>query len=206
METFDWHVVWEKKGLTETTDLSILNGYEQTEISPKEAAQRITQFLGLKKEDKVLEVGCGAGAVAAHLGECDYVGVDYAKALVQKHIQILNHQVLCCEANNLIFKDKSFDIVFCFSVFQYFPSQEYAQQVMEEMKRVARKVVLISDLAIKSHRKEHAVYEKSFFKGWDITEGFHSSNGSIRFNASFDFQNDRFSEQRVDKKTVSILF
>jgi ubiquinone/menaquinone biosynthesis C-methylase UbiE len=205
MQKFDWHKIWEKKGLTETDDLAVLNGYEYTDITPKEVAQRIRQVLDIKSEDSVLEVGCGAGAVAAHLGECNYVGVDYSRALVQKHIEILHHQVLCCEANHLIFKDKSFDIVFCFSVFQYFPSKEYARQVIEEMKRVARRVVYISDLAVKSHRKEHSVYEKSFFDGWDITEGFHASNGSIRFNALLNLHKEHSFDKNTSSKLVQTL-
>lgn len=182
MSSFDWLDVWERKGSLETKNLSVLDGYEYTEISPEQVARRITEVLDIKKEDKVLEVGCGAGAIAEFL-ECDYVGVDYSRSLVRKHIELLNHQVLWGEASNLIFKDKSFDIVFCFSVFQYFPNKEYARQAMKEMIRVAKKKVYIADLAVKSHRQEHLVYELSDFEGWSIGDGFHSSNGAVRFNA-----------------------
>ncbi len=204
MEEFDWHKVWERKGLLATDDLGVLDGYEYTEITPEEVAQRITKILDIKKEDRILEVGCGAGAVAAYL-DCHYVGIDYSFPLVKKHIKILNHQVLYGEANNLIFKDKSFDKVFCFSVFQYFPGKDYALQTMAEMKRVARISVLICDLALKSHRKEHFVYEKSDFEGWEISEGFHASNGSLRFNARFDLgTKNPISGKELDKRWLTI--
>ncbi len=190
MSSFNWLEVWERKGAQETEDLSVLNGYEYTDISPEEVARRITKMLDIKKEDRVLEVGCGAGAVAEFLN-CDYVGIDYSKSLVLKHIELLKHQVVWGQANDLIFKDKSFDIVFCFSVFQYFPNKEYARQTMKEMIRVAKKKICVSDLAMKSHRPEHMVYDYSDFEGWTITDGFHSSNGAIRFNASLDLRESR---------------
>ncbi|MHB2017121.1 MAG: methyltransferase domain-containing protein, partial [Candidatus Xenobia bacterium] len=80
---------------------------------------------------------------------------------------------LRCEAGDLIFKDKTFDVVFAFSVFQYFPDLDYARRAIAEMTRVARRTVCISDLAAKSHDSNHLLFEESFFSGWEISEAFY---------------------------------
>jgi len=174
----NWHDIWEKKGDLETTDLIVLDGFENHEINPQEIADKISNQLDLNQNDKVLEIGCGAGMIAQYL-KCNYVGVDYSKSLVKKHIKILNNSVLHGLANNLLFKDKTFDKVFCFSVFQYFKNKDYAFEVVNEMRRVSKKMVFIGDLPFKSHEKDHLLFDKEEFKNWRVTNGYYNED---RFN------------------------
>jgi len=176
--TFNWHEVWERKGNSMTTDLKELDGYESTNIEPQKVAEQISKILEISKHDKILEVGCGSGMLAQYL-ECDYVGIDYSKSLVKKHIKLLGNSVLHGYANDLVFKDNSFDKVFAFSVFHYFPDGVYADRVINEMKRVARQKVFIGDLPFKSKRPEHLLFKKEEFIDFEITEGFYNQD---RFN------------------------
>jgi len=176
----DWREIWERKGNSESTDLVVLDGFENRSIDPEKIAHKISGELKINNKDKILEVGCGAGMIAKHL-KCDYTGIDYSKSLVKKHIQILNNSVVHCHANNLLFKDKTFDKVFCYSVFHYFKNNDYVYDVINEMKRVAKKMIFIGDLPFLSHEKEHLLFKKIDFKGWEITDGYYNKD---RFNVS----------------------
>jgi ubiquinone/menaquinone biosynthesis C-methylase UbiE len=183
-----WREIWTRKGKVfgSREDLLAYNGYEATQIDMQEVAAQIVKALDIKPTDKVLEVGCGAGALAQYLN-CDYVGIDYSPTLVQKHIEILGNSVIVGEANDIIFKDKSFDKVICYGVFLYFDSDEYAQQAISELKRVAKKAVMIGELPIRSHRSEHKLYKKEDFSDWTITDGFYDPYRNDRFNATMFF-------------------
>ena len=84
----------------------------------EEVSREIIRRLDIQKQDTVLEVGCGAGALAKYL-DCQYVGIDYSPTLVEKHISLLHHSVLVGEAANLPFKDNSFDKVICYGAVSY---------------------------------------------------------------------------------------
>ncbi|WP_367566646.1 class I SAM-dependent methyltransferase [Lacrimispora sp.] len=183
-----WKQIWTRKGLADSsvTDLLAYDGYEATKVDMKEVACQIANRLDIRKTDKVLEVGCGAGALAQYL-DCDYVGIDYSPTLVRKHIEILHNSVLTGEAADLPFKDKSFDKVICYGVYLYFDNKEYADKATRELLRVARKGVLIGEIPMRSHRTEHLLFNKEDFQGWDISDGFYDPYRKDRFNAVYLF-------------------
>ena len=61
-----WREIWEQKGEMEgdISDLYIYDGWEKSKADIKIIADKITRELDIKPEDRVLEVGCGAGALA----------------------------------------------------------------------------------------------------------------------------------------------
>lgn len=97
-----------QKGNLPIEDMRGPDGYEDTNINPEKVAKKISDILTIGRADKVLEVGCEAGMLAQYL-DCDYMGIDYSKSLVKKHIWILKNSVLHGHANNLMFKAKSFE-------------------------------------------------------------------------------------------------
>jgi ubiquinone/menaquinone biosynthesis C-methylase UbiE len=179
-----WKQIWVRKGKAEGNDLLAFDGYEATKVDMEEVARQITKRLDIQKSDKVLEVGCGAGALAQYL-DCDYTGMDYSHTLVKKHIEILHNSVLTGEAADLPFKDHSFDKVICYGVYLYFDNKEYAKKATNELLRVAKKSVLIGELPIRSHRKEHLLFTKDEFEGWEISDGFYDPYRNDRFNAIY---------------------
>lgn len=175
----DWKTIWYNKGISDIDDLRTLDGFENTTIDEKSVADKICQFMNLKVEDRVLEIGCGAGMIAQFL-KCIYTGVDYSASLLEKHKALLNNNVFYAEADHLPFENRTFDKVFAFSVFQYFPDKQYALRVISEMKRVAQHCVFIGDIPRQSHTPEHILYSIDEFSGWHVLKGFYNPE---RFNA-----------------------
>jgi SAM-dependent methyltransferase len=175
----DWRAVWEKKGTLDTQDLVELDGFEKTSIQPRDVAGQIKKLLEIADDEIVVEVGCGAGMIARYM-TCRYLGIDYSRPLLNKMKKILGREVLNAEAIHIPLKDKSVDKIYVFSVFHYFPNLPYAQRVVDELKRVARKGIFVGDLPIRSHSPDHLLYVESFFSGWTISSGFYNSD---RFNA-----------------------
>lgn len=176
----DWHEVWERKGRSNSTDLRTLDGFENTTIDAAEVARRIIAILGLQPGDSVLEVGCGAGMLAQHMPG-NYTGVDYSPAMVARFLALQpGRHAEVSEARALRFADGSFDKVFAFSVFHYFPDEGYVQRAIAEMRRVARHAVFIGDLPMRSHSADHRLYTREQFAGWEISDGFYTP---ARFNA-----------------------
>lgn len=176
---FDWRAVWRRKGALDSDDLKLIDGYEHTTIEPATAAAQLAELMALAPDDSVLEVGCGAGMIARHLA-CRYVGLDYADTMAAKHRALLGNPVVQGEADRLPFADGAFDKVFAFSVFHYFPSAAYARRAVAEMRRVARRLILIGDLPERSHSEDHLLFRREDFAGWTLSEGLYNP---LRFNA-----------------------
>jgi ubiquinone/menaquinone biosynthesis C-methylase UbiE len=181
--TFDWKTVWDRKGNSDSTDFFEISGFEHyRSVDTVAAAKKLTEILDIKPTDRVLEIGCGAGLLARHL-DCHYVGTDFSETIVKKTIALNGFSAIQCDSTDLIFKDKSFDQVFAFGVFHYFPNYEYARKAILEMLRVAKKAVCVSDIPLASNDPNHLVYDETFFPGWQISNSFYDRKDHKRFTA-----------------------
>ena len=144
----DWAGVWSRKGQENDHDLQRLGGYEDTDFNPVTSWGRCQTELGMSKDDSILEVGCGAGYLAQYITATnnEYVGVDYARSLVNRHIAELGHAVIQGEAIDLPFGDGSFDYVVCVGVLAYFDSLDYLKAALKEFERIARKGVYLGNV------------------------------------------------------------
>jgi ubiquinone/menaquinone biosynthesis C-methylase UbiE len=163
-----WGAVWDRKGNSDSEDRLFLGGFDQLDfpVDFEAAAKTLTRILAIKPEDRVLEVGCAAGLIARHL-DCRYIGVDKSEPMIKKNIAINKNSACACEADDLIFKDKTFDKSYVFTVFQYFPDLDYARRAMEELIRVTKKSLYIGDIPKESHDSSHCLYTEEFFAGWE---------------------------------------
>ncbi|MEO8433348.1 MAG: class I SAM-dependent methyltransferase [Pyrinomonadaceae bacterium] len=91
---------------------------------------------------KVLEIGCGLGTDGAQFAEAgaDYTGVDLTDAAVElarKRFELfnLNGTFATADAENLDFKDESFDLVYSHGVLHHTPD---TQKAINEVHRVLR--------------------------------------------------------------------
>lgn len=181
---FDWNAVWERKGKSDSNDAYEVSGFEQfKEFDTEAAANILVAEMGIQPTDSLLEIGCGAGLLGRHLKSvCTYVGSDRSPAMVAKAIEINKLSAICCEANNLPFKDKSFDHVLAFCMFHYFPDRDYTLKTIAECQRVARKTICIADLPKQSHDKNHQLFSEDQFAGWIISGSLYQREHE-RFNA-----------------------
>lgn len=179
--SFNWNEIWDAQGNTLSRDHKIVSGYDQNDFDSQSIAEQLCSLLNITNNDDVLEVGCAAGILARHFHRtCNYVGCDRSKSMIRKTIELNGFSAITCDANDLIFKDRSFDKVFAFGVFHYFPDHDYARRALAEIKRVARKMVLVADIPRTSYDGKHLTYEESFFNEFRITPGWYKEE---RFNA-----------------------
>lgn len=183
-----WQEIWEKKGEMPGTkaDIRIYDGWEKSTTTVKEIAERIVAVLDIKPADRVLEVGCGAGALSEYM-YCDYIGIDRSRSLIKRNIEFYHNQCLVAEAADLPFKDAVFDKVFSWGVFLYFDNKNYAKRAIDEMVRVCKPggKIFIGELAKESHQSRHCLFAESDFdnwNGWTILRGWAHPYENMRFN------------------------
>ncbi len=120
--------------------------FGQTSWVTTEESNAIPQLLGLRSDSFVLEVGCGSGGYALHLGEkvgCRLIGLDINEPGVRNANQLalargLASQVRfeqCDASKNLAFDDNTFDAVFSNDVLCHLPGRP---EVLVEIFRVLK--------------------------------------------------------------------
>ena len=117
-------------------------------------AKLIIKLLNIKKE-KVLDVGCGT-ALYSKLFK-NYTGIDNCKEMLKQS----KANVKYAQAENIPFKDKSFDTVISITSIHNFKNLKKA---IKEIKRVAKKKIAISILKKSKKLKEIEKLLKDFKK------------------------------------------
>ena len=97
-----WKEIWTQKGAMEGTkeDIRVFDGWEKSTADMKETADRIMGILDIKPTDRVLEVGCGAGGLAQYM-DCEYIGIDFSKTLVNRCMEFYQKSAVYSEANDI---------------------------------------------------------------------------------------------------------
>tara|TARA_R100000995_G_scaffold2564_1_gene1674 strand:- start:144 stop:722 length:579 start_codon:yes stop_codon:yes gene_type:complete len=182
-----WKNIWDSKGLGNNNNLLYLCGWEHLniEVDSNLIVKKIIKQVNIKPTDKILEIGCGAGLLSKEFKKYNYTGVDYSEPLINKHKQLFpDHNVIVAEANNLPFKDKEFNVVFCSGVFQYLQNLDYAKSTINEMTRVAKNSIMIVDLKTIATNDNHLIVSKNIFKekGFKFSECMYCKDDT-RYNA-----------------------
>lgn len=104
-------------------------------------------FKYLEPHQSVLDVGCGNGINLGHALQMgfmiDYMGVDSSKMFIKsckKRFPDWKGKFVVGDANNLLFLDKSFDVVILQDVLEHL---EYYDKAINEALRIAKKRVII---------------------------------------------------------------
>jgi len=94
-----------------------------------------------RKEDTILDLGCGEGFLISMLPEVkNIMGVDISKVALERAKKLLknkrNVQIQLGDAQNLEFKNESFDKIVCSEVLEHLPNPV---NVIKEMNRLVKK-------------------------------------------------------------------
>jgi len=107
----------------------------------------IKEALNSKKNDKILDVGCGLGNFS-RVTDGIYTGIDLNPSFVKfakKNYSAKNKEFMVADATNLKFKDKSFDKSMFISMLHHFPDSD-ADKILRELQRLTKDYLVVLDL------------------------------------------------------------
>ncbi len=133
----------------------ISEGYE--ELHKEEQLKKvklISEHLKVKKEDKLLDVGCGTG-LTTQPWKCKRYGIDPAPKLLERARSKDKIEYKLAPAENIPYEDNFFDIVISITAIQNFQDIEKG---LKEIKRVGKEKFILSFL--KKSEKRDFIEEK----------------------------------------------
>ena len=155
--TLKWKEIWIKREIKYGDDklLSLirLDGFDHSagnisKVDWMKYVNWIKSKLVIDGTSSIFEIGCGGGAFIYPFYKMGHRvgGIDYSDSMI-KNIQnaIPSMKFYCCEAAKLKVS-KKFDVVISNSVFQYFPSYDYAEEVVNKMLNKAIKKIAVLDI------------------------------------------------------------
>lgn len=146
----------------------------------------------------VYEIGCGCGATLVLL-EQDGIrcgGLDYSQSLVNVAKQVLKSTDISCDEAVNASTEPIYDAVISNSVFSYFPSEEYAEKVLEKMYEKAQYAIGILDIHDADKKEDFIAYRKKTVENYE-----ERYNGLEKF-----FYDKSFFETFAQKHNMKIRF
>lgn len=133
----------------------------------KKSAKKLIKFFNLKKNDKILEIGCAKGYFLVEFFKLgmNVIGIDKSKYAKKKSHSLIKKYIKNFDIEKkMIFKNKDFDFVFCKEVFPHIRPNKIIS-IIKEMKRVVKNPKNIY-IEIQTFEKKS---DKQLFKKWDLT-------------------------------------
>ncbi len=173
----NWKEVYNnRKNNYDFSDVSVENllkisGYDNKNsfISYKELLSWINN---LKKEinfneknDTVLELCCGAGAFIKTFNPLWGTGLDFSEDMCKifskanPSYNIINSEALLI--------DETFDHIFTFTGFNYFPSKEYSEKVLRKIISLSSKTISILDILDVEKEKDEKEFRKETIENYE---------------------------------------
>jgi ubiquinone/menaquinone biosynthesis C-methylase UbiE len=123
--------------------------YKSQKRSFKSAVNKSKDLIDITKYNSVIDIGCGTGALADTLREkgLQVTGIDREQIMIDIANDRLGNKADCKQADlikGLPFDDNTFDVAITSYVAHGF-EKEGREILFSEMKRVARKVVILHD-------------------------------------------------------------
>ena len=135
---------------------------------------RVVDLVDAEKDSKILDVCCGTGKQAFAFGKRGYsvIGIDLSEDMLKiakRKNRYENVRFMLADASNIPFEDNYFDVS-CISFGLHDMPHDIREKVLDEMKRVSKKIVIIDYNIPKNrlHRFLHvsiaSLYESKYYK------------------------------------------
>ena len=187
----NWKSIWSKKDLAPKStqslnNLIVANGFDTGVGSYSEDKWRemVLDFLertNFTENASVLELGCGSGAFLFPLNElvkANYFGLDYSQSLINiAKVALPKAHLVATEAKSSVFDDVYFDVIFSHSVFQYFPSMGYAEDVITKWSKKIKQGGKLVLLDINDKKKEGDYHNERMLAYRNPTEYYDTYKG-----------------------------
>lgn len=153
----------------------------------KTPVKKIIKFFKLKKNSKILEVGCAKGFLIYEFykNKMDVFGVDISKYALSKCINTIKNKIYLSNlSENLTFKQFSFDFIICKEVIPHLKKTEIKRLIknLNLLSINVKKIYLIIQVP-RSNK-----YKKNFVN-WDITHRtIMTKNNWIKFLKNNNFK------------------
>jgi len=176
--------------------------YERWAIPQRKSAKILVDFV--KPHGWVLDLGCGTGFVSEFLENCEVVGLDISEGMARAYREKFK-RVVVGDAENLPFKDKSFDFVlgnFSLHWSDWKRSIREALRVTKEFVGIAMPVygsVSFSEFPFPKAEEVLEIFQPEDFKiinleipfrGMDLLKFFHYT-GTANFKGKKSFKTKR---------------
>jgi len=142
-----WKHIFDK--LAEEKDIASQTGRIIEQFKLELIAADIKNKLKIKFSDRIIDVGCGNGAITALIAQetPQVVGVDFSQKLLAQVRKRANVHYYLAESTNLPFGDNLFDKGLCYSVIHYLENKELVS-TLKELSRVCKPGarILIGDI------------------------------------------------------------
>jgi ubiquinone/menaquinone biosynthesis C-methylase UbiE len=161
-----WGRIWKERqpdhsGRPNLADLLRADGYDTGfgTVTAEAWSAHVARWigaLGVTPDMSIFEVGCGAGAFLYSFNEigCQVGGIDLSSGLLEVARLVMPEGCFRVGDAAELVGSETADIVLSSGVFQYFPSQRYARDVVRRMVGAARRAVLILDLPDHDRREQ----------------------------------------------------
>lgn len=172
--TRNWQTIWESRSLDASrtsvlAQLMAADGFDSgfgnlTEDGWRSYVGVVTNALGVAPGTSVYEVGCGAGAFLYEWYQAgvEVAGLDGSETLLGFARAVMpNAKLERAEASALAI-DPKYDVVVSSGVFLYFPSLDYAADVLAKMWQKSRGAIAVLDVPDAAKRAEAIAMRRGY--------------------------------------------
>jgi len=206
-----WREKWDQSAKINTDIPSISGWGDRTFYEMLFSLNDIGKKMKLAKDDRLLDVGCGAGLFEIAFSNWihEIIGCDYSREMVKhayKFSKNFNNVFINqCDINHLPFKGGSFDKILVNSVIQYLNTPNDVIDAITELKRVAKRdaIILLSLIPSATTKEEYIEgYYRLGFTPEDIQEKI-LQNSRIQWFFPLELKEEL---QNLDFSNVSITY